>query len=98
MIEIGLLTDGEGEPLAVRVFKGTTADPVPQGGMPEQIRVVKEQFGVGELVFVGDRGRVKAPEQEALNEQGFGRSGVADELVCRDASGGGRSGASLRAA
>jgi len=52
-IEIGLLADGEGEPLAVRVFKGNTADPVPQDGMPEQIRVVKEQFGVGELAFVG---------------------------------------------
>ena len=26
---------------------------IPQGGMPEQIRVVKEQFGVNELVFVG---------------------------------------------
>jgi len=24
--------------------------------MPEQIRVVKEQFGVNELVFVGGRG------------------------------------------
>jgi hypothetical protein len=95
---IGLLTDEKGEPLAVRVFEGNTADPAPQGGMPERIRVVKEQFGVGELVFVGDRGMVKAPEQEALNAQGFGRRGVADELVCRDAGGGGRSGASLRAA
>jgi len=34
-------------------FKGNAADPVPQDGMPEQIRVVKEQFGVGELAFVG---------------------------------------------
>ena len=73
--------------MAARVFKGNTADPVPQGGMPEQIRVVKEQFGVGELVFVGDRVRGKAPEQEALSAQGFSRSGVADELVCGDAGG-----------
>jgi hypothetical protein len=29
--------------------------------------VLKEQFGVGELVLVGDRGMVKAPEQEVLN-------------------------------
>jgi hypothetical protein len=29
---------------------------IPQGAMPEQIRVVKEQFGVNELVFVGGRG------------------------------------------
>jgi hypothetical protein len=30
-IEIGLLADGEAEPLAVLVFKGNAADPVPQG-------------------------------------------------------------------
>ena len=82
----------------MRVFKGNKAGPVSQGGMAEQIRVVKEQLGVGELVFVGDRGRGKAPEQAALNAQGLGRSGVADELVCGNAGGGGRSGASLRAA
>jgi hypothetical protein len=52
-IEIGLLTDGEGEPLAVRVFEGNTADCTT---VAEQIRVVKEQFGVNELLFVGDRG------------------------------------------
>ena len=37
---------------------------IPQGGMPEQIRVVKEQFGVGDVSVCGDRGMVKAPEQE----------------------------------
>jgi len=92
-----MLTDGKGEPLAAGVFKGNTADPVPRGGMPEQIRVVKEQFGVGESVFVGDQGRGKAPEQEALSAQGFSRSDVADELDCRDAGGGGRPVVSLRA-
>ena len=67
-IVIGLLADGEGEPLAVRVFEGNTADSTT---VAEQIRVVKEQFGVKELVFVGDRGMVKAPEQQALKAQGL---------------------------
>jgi transposase len=64
-IVIGLLTDSEGEPLAVRVFAGNTADPVT---VADQIKLVKEQFGVAELVFVGDRGMVKSKGQHALKD------------------------------
>jgi Transposase len=52
-IVLGLLADHEGEPLAVRVFAGNTGDSTT---VVEQIRIVKEQFGVQELAFVGDRG------------------------------------------
>jgi len=54
--------------LAVRVFAGNTGDP---GTVVEQIRVVKEQFGVQELVFVGDRGMVKSKGKQALREAGL---------------------------
>ncbi len=64
-IVFGLLTDREGEPLAVRVFAGNTADPVT---VADQIKLVKEQFGVGELVFVGDRGMVKSKGRQALKD------------------------------
>ena len=64
-IVIGLLTDRKGEPLAVRVFAGNTGDPVT---VADQIKVVKEQFGVAELVFVGDRGMVKSKGKQALKE------------------------------
>jgi transposase len=67
-IVIGLLTDSEGEPLAVRVFAGNTADPVT---VADQIKLVKEQFGVEELVFVGDRGMVKSKGRQALKEAGL---------------------------
>ena len=67
-IVIGLLADPEGEPLAVRVFAGNTADPVT---IADQIQVVKEQFGVEELVFVGDRGMVKSKGKQALREAGL---------------------------
>jgi hypothetical protein len=67
-IVIGLLADGEGEPLAVRVFAGNTADPTT---VTAQIRIVKEQFGVEELVFVGDRGMVKSKGKQALGEAGL---------------------------
>src|SRR5208337_590423 len=67
-IVIGLLADSEGEPLAVRVFAGNTADPVT---VADQIKLVKEQFGVEELVFVGDRGMVKSKGKQALREAGL---------------------------
>lgn len=67
-IVIGLLADNEGEPLAVRVFAGNTSDPLTVGA---QIQIVKEQFGVRELVFVGDRGMVKSKGKAALEEAGF---------------------------
>jgi hypothetical protein len=67
-IVIGLLADDQGEPLASRVFAGNTGDPAT---VAEQIRIVKEQFGVQELVFVGDRGMVKSKGKQALEEAGL---------------------------
>jgi transposase len=67
-IVIGLLADEQGEPLAVRVFAGNTGDPAT---VAEQIRIVKEQFGVQELVFVGDRGMVKSKGKQALQAEGL---------------------------
>jgi len=62
-IVVGLLTDEKGEPLAVRVFKGNTADP---DTVAAQIEILKQEFGVQEVVFVGDRGMVKSRGKEAL--------------------------------
>ena len=67
-IVIGLLADNAGEPLATRVFAGNTGDPAT---VAEQIKIVKEQFGVEELVFVGDRGMVKSKGKQALEESGL---------------------------
>ncbi|MFQ5930342.1 MAG: IS1634 family transposase [Acidobacteriota bacterium] len=65
---VGLLTDGEGEPLAVRVFAGNTADPSTVG---DQIEILKKHFGVHEVVFVGDGGLVKSSGKQALNGEGL---------------------------
>jgi Transposase DDE domain len=67
-IVIGLLADEAGEPLAGRVFEGNTADP---STVAEQIKIVQEQFGVPELVFVGDRGMVKSKGKQALSAAGL---------------------------
>lgn len=67
-IVIGLLTDRTGEPLAVRVFAGNTGDPTT---VVDQIKILQNQFGVQELVFVGDRGMVKSKGKQALKEAGL---------------------------
>ncbi|MBI4874061.1 MAG: IS1634 family transposase [Acidobacteria bacterium] len=67
-IVIGLLTDDQGEPLAVRVFAGNTGGPA---AVAAQIRIVKDQFGVQELVFVGDRGMARSKGKQALEEAGL---------------------------
>ncbi len=67
-IVIGLLTAEDGEPLAVRVFEDNTADPTT---VASQITILKEQFGLAEVVLVGDRGMIKAKGKAALSAQGF---------------------------
>jgi transposase len=67
-IVIGLLADPLGEPLAVRVFKGNTADP---STVAAQIQIITKQFGVKDVIFVGDRGMVKSAGKKALDEAGL---------------------------
>src|SRR5262245_3315789 len=67
-IVIGLLTTAEGEPLAVQVYEGNTADPVT---VPEQVHTLQTRFGITEVVFVGDRGMVKAKGKRGLTTAGF---------------------------
>ena len=67
-IVIGLLTADDGEPLAVRVFKGNTGDPTT---VAAQITTLKESFGIEEVVFVGDRGMVKKTGKEAISGATF---------------------------
>jgi len=67
-IVIGLLTATDGEPLSVKVFKGNTSDPAT---IEEQIETTKNRFGIREVVFVGDRGMVKAKGRTLLSNNGF---------------------------
>jgi hypothetical protein len=52
-IVCGLLTNAEGCPVAVEVFPGNTADPKT---VADQLRKLRERFGLQRLVLVGDRG------------------------------------------
>jgi transposase len=68
IIVIGLLTTAEGRPIAVRVFPGNTSD---QTTVIEQIRELKDQFGVEDLIFVGDRGMVTSKRIAELDSGDF---------------------------
>jgi transposase len=67
-IVIGLLTTAEGEPLAVHVDEGNTSDPVT---VPEPVHTLQTRFGITAVVFVGDRGMVKAKGKHTLTTAGF---------------------------
>jgi hypothetical protein len=54
-IEFGMVTSRAGVPVAVRVFAGNTSDSVAFG---EIIPVVRDTFGLDEVILVGDRGSV----------------------------------------
>ena len=65
-IEYGLLTDPAGRPVAVRVFPGNTGDP---GAFTTIVDVVREKFGLREMVMVGDRGMITSARIRALNQR-----------------------------
>ncbi|MGB8500841.1 MAG: transposase [Mycobacterium sp.] len=64
-IEYGILTDPAGRPVAVRVFEGNTADP---DAFTDIVEVVRDIFGLDNLVLVGDRGMITSARIEALRE------------------------------
>jgi hypothetical protein len=70
-IEYGLLTDPAGRPVAVRVFGGSTGDPV---AFTEIVQVVRDKFGLAQMVMVGDRGMITSARIGALREadDGYG--------------------------
>lgn len=54
-IVYGLLCTREGLPVAVEVFDGNTADP---STLSAQVAKIKDRFGLGRVVLVGDRGMI----------------------------------------
>ncbi len=64
-IEYGILTDPAGRPVAVRVFDGSTADPV---AFTKIIPVIRDTFALDNLVLVGDRGMITNARIAALRK------------------------------
>jgi len=65
IIVYGLLTDREGRPVAVSVYPGNTGDPKT---VPDQVAKLKEEFGLTDVVLVGDRGMLTRTQLVALRE------------------------------
>src|SRR6266540_2681243 len=66
-ITYGLLTDAAGRPVAVRVFGGNTGDPTAFTEIPALLR---ETFGLTDVVIVGDRGMLTTARVDALKAAG----------------------------
>jgi hypothetical protein len=63
IIVYGVLTDGDGRPIAVSVYPGNTADPTT---VRDQVDRLRTRFGLVRLVLVGDRGMLTQPQIDLL--------------------------------
>lgn len=64
-VNYGLLTNRSGCPVAISVYEGNTAD---AKTLPEQIKRLREDFGLERLVLVGDRGMISHRAIDSLRE------------------------------
>ena len=62
------MTASDAEPLAVKVFQGNPSDP---NTVAEQVKSLMVRFVIAVVVFVGDRGMVKAGGEVSLSSAGF---------------------------
>ena len=65
-IEYGLLTDPAGRPVAVRVLPGNTGDPA---AFTQIVTVLRDKFGLAQMVMAGDRGMITSARIAALNQR-----------------------------
>ena len=66
-VNYGLITDARGCPVAVSVHEGNVADSLTLLPVVERLR---EQYGIGELVMVGDRGMISNQAIATMRETG----------------------------
>jgi transposase len=67
-ISLGLLTNHEGCPVGVEIFKGSMSD---QKTVIGQIKKISKKYGITEAVFVGDRGMLTPKRIDELKETDF---------------------------
>jgi transposase len=65
IIVYGVMTDGEGRPLAVDVYPGNTGDPTT---LPDQADKLRQHFGLERVVLVGDRGLLTETQISTLKQ------------------------------
>jgi len=65
IIVYGVMTNGEGCPVAVRVYAGNTGDLTT---VADQIEKLRKRFGLQRVVMVGDRGMLTQPQINKLKQ------------------------------
>ena len=63
IIVYGVMTDADGRPVATEVYAGNVGDPKT---VPDQVETLRERFGVGHVVLVGDRGMLTQTQIDHL--------------------------------
>jgi transposase len=67
-IAVGLLTDKNGCPVAVEVFKGSMSD---QKTVYDQVKKISSYYEIKDIVFVGDRGMLTQKRIDEVNSENF---------------------------
>jgi transposase len=67
-VVVGLLTDSQGEPISVQVYRGNTGDPKTFG---QQVHKLKKELGCEGVTLVGDRGMIRADQKAAAQQANF---------------------------
>ena len=66
-VNYGLICSPEGRPVAVRVHEGNVTD---QQTVADTVRMIGQDFGIEQVVFVGDRGMITQAHAATFKEQG----------------------------
>lgn len=65
---IGLLTDSQGEPVSIQVYRGNTSDLKTFG---QQVHKIKKELGCEGVTLIGDRGMIRTDQKAAAQKAEF---------------------------
>ena len=67
-VVVGLLTDSQGEPVSIQVYRGNTSDLKTFG---QQVHKIKKELGCEGVTLVGDRGMIRTDQKAAAQKADF---------------------------
>jgi Transposase DDE domain len=67
-VVVGLLTDSQGEPVSIQVYRGNTSDLKTFG---QQVHKIKKELGCEGVTLVGDRGMIRTAQKAAAQKADF---------------------------
>lgn len=67
-VVVGLLTDSQGEPVSIQVYRGNTSDLKTFG---QQVHKIKKELGCEGVTLVGDRGMIRTDQKAAAQKAEF---------------------------